>query len=89
METPEALERHRRKLQAIFTEVLFNEEAQNKWLADADPDFMDCLEVLMKKYDQTLPREQWLRTGVMFGAVYEQWRQKVRGSDHEQTEIHT
>jgi hypothetical protein len=67
---------HHQKLKKIFDEVLLNEQAQEKWNAHVDPDFIACVETMAKRYDQRLSRQQWLRTGVMLGAVYEQWRQR-------------
>lgn len=66
------------KLKRIFDEVLLNEKQQERWSETVDPDFISCMEVMIKRYDQALPREQWMRTGVMLGAVYEQWRRKQR-----------
>ena len=68
------------KLKKLFQEVLLNYRAQEEWNKNVDPDFLECVEAMAKKYDQQLPKEQWLRTGVMLGAVYEQWRQRNAGS---------
>ena len=68
------------KLKRLFDEVLLNYEAQQKWSENVDPDFIACVETMIKRYGQEIPKEQWLRTGVMLGAVYEQWRQN-RGKD--------
>jgi hypothetical protein len=64
------------KLKTIFQEVLLNRQAQDRWQQMVDPDFLECVEAMMQKYDRSLPKEQWFRTGVMLGAVYEQWRQR-------------
>jgi hypothetical protein len=64
------------KLKKLFKEVFLDYQAQEKWQASVDPDFIDCVEAMVKSYDKELPKEQWLRTGVMLGAVYEQWRQR-------------
>ena len=66
----------RDKLKKIFNEVLLNQEAQEKWLEQVDPAFLECLETIVRLYNPQTPKEQWLRTGVMLGAVYEQWRQR-------------
>ena len=68
------------KLVRLFKEVCLNYQAQQDWEKNVDPDFLECVEAMIKKYDQQLPKEQWLRTGVMLGAVYEQWRQRNTGS---------
>ena len=68
------------KLKKLFCEVLLNYQAQEEWQKKVDPDFLECVDAMIKKYDQELPKEQCLRTGVMLGAVYEQWRQRNKGS---------
>ena len=68
------------KLKKLFCEVLLNYQVQEKWQKNVDPDFLECVDVMIKKYDQELPKEQWLRTGVMLGAVYEQWRQRNKAA---------
>jgi hypothetical protein len=69
------------KLKRLFDEVLLNRDAQQKWSENVDPDFIACVEVMIKRYDQKLSKEQWMRTGIMIGAVYEQWRQQNRGEN--------
>ncbi len=64
------------KVKAIINDVLLNEEAQKEWNDNVDHDFLAAIEVFGKRYDQELPMLQWLRTGVMLGAVYEIWKQK-------------
>jgi hypothetical protein len=64
------------KLMKLFQEVLLNYQAQQRWQDNVDPDFIDCLEVIIRKFDRRKSQEQWLRTGVMLGAVYEQWKQR-------------
>lgn len=64
------------KLVKLIREVLLNHDAQKKWEENVDPDFIECVEQMIKRYDQNKPKEQWMRTGVMLGAVYEQWRQR-------------
>jgi hypothetical protein len=64
------------KLKKLFREVLLNYQVQEEWQKNIDPDFLECVDAMIKSYDKTLPKEQWLRTGVMLGAVYEQWRQR-------------
>jgi hypothetical protein len=68
------------KLKMLFKEVLLNYQAQQQWQENVDPDFPECVDVMIKKYDQQIPKEQWFRTGVMLGAVYEQWRQRLRSA---------
>lgn len=68
------------KLVKLFREVCLNYHAQQDWEKKVDPDFLECVEAMIKKYNQSLPKEQWFRTGVMVGAVYEQWRQRNAGS---------
>ena len=70
---------HHKKLKRLFDEVLLNYDAQQKWSENVDPDFIACVETMTKRYDQELPKEQWMRTGIMLGAVYEQWRQQNKG----------
>jgi hypothetical protein len=64
------------KLMKLFKEVLLNYQAQQRWQDNVDPDFIDCVEAMVKSYNKDVPKEQWLRTGVMLGAVYEQWKQR-------------
>lgn len=64
------------KVEAIIREVMLNDEAQQDWNDTVDRDFLAAVEVFAKRYNQELPKIQWLRTGVMLGAVYEIWRQK-------------
>lgn len=71
----------RNKVKAIINDVLLNEEAQKEWTDNVDRDFLAAVETFAKRYDLTLPPLQLLRTGIMFGAVYEQWRQQNRGKD--------
>jgi tRNA uridine 5-carbamoylmethylation protein Kti12 len=68
------------KLTKIIRQVLLNYEVQQRWQQNVDPDFIDCVEQMIKRYDQNKPKEQWMRTGVMLGAVYEQWRQHQESS---------
>ena len=63
------------KLKKLFRQVLINYEAQEEWEKNVDPDFLKSVETMINSYDKALPKEQWFRTGVMMGAVYEQWRQ--------------
>jgi hypothetical protein len=77
----DAKQAHHQKLKKIFDEVLLNYEAQQKWEESVDPDFIACVETMTKRYNQNLSKEQWLRTGVMLGAVYEQWRQQQEGKN--------
>ena len=70
------------KLKKLFKEVLLNYQAQERWQQDVDPDFLECVDAMIKSYDKSLPKEQWFRTGVMLGAVYEQWRQRNKESSH-------
>lgn len=63
------------KLTKLFREVLLNYQAHQKWQENVDPAFLECVDEMVKNYDQQIPKEQWFRTGVMLGAVYEQWRQ--------------
>ena len=64
------------KLSRIFHEVFLNYQAHKDWTDNVDHDFIDCVEAAMKSYDQQKSKEEWLRIGVMLGAVYEQWRQQ-------------
>jgi len=75
------------KLKTLFDEVLLNYEAQQKWSKDVDPAFIECVEIMIKDYDQEIPKEQWMRTGIMLGAVYEQWRQQKGGETHAEKAI--
>jgi hypothetical protein len=70
------------KQKKLFREVLLNYQAQKEWQKNVDPDFLECVDAMIKKYNQELPKEQWLRTGVMLGAVYEQWRQHNKEASH-------
>jgi hypothetical protein len=64
------------KLKKLFKEVLLNYQAQQRWQENNDPDLLECVDAMVKSYNKGLPKEQWLRTGVMLGAVYEQWKQR-------------
>ena len=64
------------KVEAIINDVILNEEAQKEWNDSVDRDFLAAVETFAKRYNQELPRIQWLRTGVMLGAVYEKWKQR-------------
>jgi len=64
------------KVEAIINDVILNEEAQKEWNDSVDHDFLAAVETFAKRYNQELPRIQWLRTGVMLGAVYEIWKQR-------------
>lgn len=64
------------KVEAIINEVILNEKAQEEWTDNVDRDFLAAIEAFGKRYDQELPKLQWMRTGVMLGAVYEIWKQK-------------
>lgn len=64
------------KLKQLFDEVLLNFDAHKKWLESVDIDFITCMEQMIKLYGQEISKEECLRTGVMLGAVYEQWRQQ-------------
>lgn len=64
------------KVKAIIQDVILNEEAQKEWNDNVDRDFLAAVETFAKRYDLTLPPIQWLRTGVMLGAVYEKWKQR-------------
>ena len=64
------------KVEAIINEVILNEKAQEEWNDNVDRDFLAAIEAFGKRYDQELPLLQWMRTGVMLGAVYEIWKQK-------------
>jgi hypothetical protein len=68
------------KLKKLFCEVLLNYQAQEVWQQKVDPDFLECVDAMVKSFNQALPKEQWLRTGVMLGAVYEQWRQRNKAA---------
>ena len=70
------------RLKRLFKEVLLNYQAQQDWEKNVDPDFLECVDAMIKSYDKDLPKEQWLWTGVMLGAVYEQWRQRNKESSH-------
>ena len=63
-------------VKALINEVLLNDKAQEEWTNNVDRDFLAAIEVFAKRYDQALSKLQWLRTGVMLGAVYEIWKQK-------------
>jgi hypothetical protein len=69
------------KLKKLFNEVLLNYQAQQHWQENVDPDFLECVDTMIKSYDKGLAKEQWLRTGVMLGAVYEQWRQRCKSGE--------
>ena len=71
-------EQRRKKLVALLNEVFLNYLAQKEWTDNVDPDFMACAETFIKRYDPQLAKEQWMRTGIMLGAIYEQWRQKAQ-----------
>ena len=70
------------KLKTLFKEVLLNYQAQERWQKDVDPDFLECVEAMIKSYNKDVSKEQWFRTGVMIGAVYEQWRQRNKAASH-------
>jgi len=72
------MEQPQNKVEAIINEVILNEKAQEEWTDNVDRDFLAAIEVFGKRYDQELPMIQWLRTGVMLGAVYEIWKQKQK-----------
>ena len=63
------------KIKAIINDVILNEKAQKEWEDNVDRDFLAAVETFAKRYNQELPQIQWLRTGVMLGAVYEIWKQ--------------
>jgi len=67
------------KVEAIINEVILNEKAQEEWNDNVDRDFLAAIEAFGKRYDQELSLIQWMRTGVMLGAVYEIWKQKQGG----------
>lgn len=67
------------KVTAIIKDVILDEKAQKDWTDNVDPDFLAAVEVFAKRYDQGCPKIQWLRTGVMLGAVYEIWKQQTKG----------
>lgn len=68
----------REKLVSLLKEVFLNYLAQKKWTDEVDPDFLACAEVFIKRYNSQLTKEQWMRTGMVLGALYEQWRQKAQ-----------
>ena len=66
----------KKKVEAIINEVILNEKAQEEWNDNVDRDFLAAIEAFAKRYDRGLSMIQWLRTGVMLGAVYEKWKQE-------------
>jgi len=64
------------KIRTIVKEVLLDYQAQREWTETTDPDFFTAVDVLMRRYDQEAPKEEWFRTGVIIGGVYERWKQK-------------
>jgi len=70
------MDEERTKIERLVREVLLNYDLQQEWTESTDPDFFTAVDVLMRRYDQQAPKEQWFRTGVIIGGVYERWTQK-------------
>jgi len=69
------MDKERTKIERLVREVLLNYDLQKEWTESTDPDFFTAVDVMMRRYDQKAPKEEWLRTGVIIGGVYERWRQ--------------
>ena len=69
-------QQHKDKIKAMLQDVFFNENAQKEWTDTVDRDFLAAMEVFAKRYDKNLSKMQWMRTGVMLGAVYEIWKKR-------------
>ena len=70
------MEDRREKAETLVREVILNDKAQQEWIDDADPDFLNGLEYFINHYDSGKSRNEWFRIGVIIGGVYERWRQK-------------
>ncbi len=70
------MDEERTKIERLVREVLLNYDLQKEWTESTDPDFFTAVDVMMRRYDQDAPKEEWFRTGVILGGVYERWIRK-------------
>jgi hypothetical protein len=65
-------------IRRITVEVLCNKNAQDEWMETAPGDFLHCLNVYASRIAKLTQEEtDWFRFGVMIGAVYELWKEKM------------
>ena len=71
----------RSKIEVLAKEVLLNTKAQDEWIATADPDILNVMDVFAKRHiekDKNTTKMDAFKMGFLLGAVYERRQREVK-----------